>query len=77
MMSEMVYMPEPPPAPVEYCAVPFDDIEHRERLDADGWRFVAVTRNALGDGFDAHFERSVDAASLSLLFDLTERWVLC
>lgn len=77
MIDKMVYMPHPRPVPVEHCAVPFDDLEHRARLDEDGWRFVAVTRNADGDGFDAHFERSDSGQSLALLLDLTERWITC
>ena len=70
MNREMVFMPQARPVPVEHCAVPFDDLEHRARLGEDGWRFVAVTRNAEGDGFDAHFERSGDGASLAPLLDL-------
>jgi hypothetical protein len=77
MFTEMVFMPQSRPVPVEHCAVPFDDIEHRARLDADGWRFIAVTRNSHGDGFDAHFERSSGGESLALLLDLTERWISC
>ncbi len=78
MNSEMVYAPFPTrPAAVEHCTVPFDDLEHRERLDADGWHFVAVSRNAEGDGFVAHFERSSEALSLAVLLDLTEHWIVC
>jgi hypothetical protein len=78
MISKMVFMPEFHPAtPAEHCAVPFDDLEHRAQLDAEGWRFVAVTRNAHGDGFDAHFERSNEGESLALLLSLSERWIAC
>ena len=77
MFSKMVFMPELRQAPVEHCAVPFDDLENRARLDADGWRFIAVTRNSHGDGFDAHFERSNEGLSLASLLDLTERWITC
>ncbi len=66
-----------PPRPVEHCAVPLDDLENRARLDADGWHFVAVTRNPHGDGFDAHFERADEGSSLALLLDLSERWITC